>query len=141
MSNTSGDDINSFLVRGNIGRIKFSATPHGRTVVSLGVATHRFVRDIESAGVMERTEWHDVVAFDAVADSIRASSAEVGSRVEFSGYMRTREWKDAKTETTKYRHELVATQFSLVTRTQSSAAETGTAAVPEKDVGMHIPEL
>ena len=73
------------------------------------------VREPDSRRLVEKTEWHDVVAFDDLAARIR-SSVDKGSRVRVTGYMRTKKWDDKKTGQVHFKHELVALDIEVKQR-------------------------
>ena len=100
-------DVNHFEILGYVGRLRAAATPSGRDVANMSVGTHRMVREPETKRLIEKTEWHDVVAFDEVAVQVR-NSVDKGTRVRITGYMRTRSWVDKSSPTKHFKHELVA---------------------------------
>ena len=121
MSEPLESDVNQFEVVGYVGHMRVSATPSGREVANLSVGTHRMVREPDSRRLVEKTEWHDVVAFDDLAARIR-SSVDKGSRVRVTGYMRTKKWDDKKTGQVHFKHELVALDIEVKQRLTGSIA-------------------
>jgi len=121
MSEPLEPDVNQFEVVGYVGHLRVSATPSGREVANISVGTHRMVREPESRRLVEKTEWHDVVAFDDVAGRIR-SNVDKGSRVRVTGYMRTKKWDDRKTGQVHFKHELVALDVEVKLRLAESGA-------------------
>ena len=112
-TNTPGADINRFELLGFVGRLRAAATPSGREVANFSVATHRLMREPESRQLIERTEWHDVVAFDELAAQVR-QSVQKGSRIRVSGYLRTRSWIDRRTQEKQFKRELVALELAVL---------------------------
>jgi single-strand DNA-binding protein len=115
VANSHETDVNQFELVGYVGRLRASATPGGREVANLSVGTHRMVREPETKRLVEKTEWHDVVAFDELALQVR-TSVDKGTRVRVTGYMRTSKWADKKTGATHYKHELVAVTLEVPDR-------------------------
>ena len=113
--NQASSDVNLFKILGFVGRVRAAATPTGREVANFCVATHRLVREPETQRLVEHTEWHDVVAFDDLAATVR-NTIRTGTRVQVAGYMRTRRWTDRKKEITHFKHELVATDLEVTAR-------------------------
>ena len=108
MLSDSGGDINRFEIVGNVGIVKIGATPRGLPITNLSVGTHRAVLNPDTHQREERTDWHDVVLFGALASTV-AHTVATGARVYASGYMRKRSWESATSGKKAYRYELVAT--------------------------------
>ena len=119
-------DINRFELVGNVGYSRLTPTRSG-DVLAISLGTHRMTVDPVSNKSVERTDWHDVVAFGELATRI-GESIHVGDRFYASGYMRTREWVDRLTGQKSYKHELVATVLEPRARHQIGAADISPAA-------------
>ena len=87
-----GGALNQAEVVGNITRDpELRQTPNGNSVVSFGVATNYSWKD-RSGEQQERTEFHNVVAWDELAQSI-AETFKKGRKVYISGRLQTRSWE------------------------------------------------
>jgi len=66
-------------------------TPNGNSVVSFGVATNFTWKDRDGQN-QEKTEFHNVVAWDEVAQAI-AQNFKKGRKVYIQGRLQTRSWE------------------------------------------------
>jgi len=114
-------DINSFRLVGNVGLLRPATTPGGLELLTFTVATHYAAWDSHAGKCKEETEWHDVVAFSEVATSLQQHLSK-GTRVEVTGYLRTRTWEDRGSGEKHYRRELVAQDFRVIKRGLASSA-------------------
>jgi single-strand DNA-binding protein len=109
------NDINSFRLVGNVGLLRPAATPGGLELLNFTVATHYTVWDSSAGKRKEETEWHDVVAFAEIAAHMQQHLTK-GTRVEVTGYLRTRNWEDKANGLKHWRRELVAQGFRVLKR-------------------------
>ncbi len=104
--------LNKVLLIGNLGRdpeVRF--TPDGSPVATFSIATGEVWTD-KSGTRQERTEWHNIVAWNKLADLAKRYLSK-GRQVYIEGRIRTREWDDRdgnKRRTT----EIIATQMVLL---------------------------
>ncbi len=104
--------LNKVMLIGNLGRdpeIRF--TPDGSPVASFSIATGEVWTD-KNGTRQERTEWHNIVAWNRLADLAKRYLTK-GRQVYVEGRIRTREWDDRdgnKRRTT----EIIATQMVLL---------------------------
>ena len=108
-------DINMFRLVGNVGLVRPAATPGGRCIVNFTVATHYPVWNSLLKQRREETEWHDLIAFDDVAMRLK-KEIDKGVRVEVTGYLRTRHWKDKNNNLKHWRRELIVQDFQVLPR-------------------------
>jgi len=80
-------------------------TPNGNNVASFGVATNYAWKD-RSGQQQEKTEFHNVVAWDALAQSM-AQDLKKGRKVYIQGRLQTRSWETPE-GTKRYTTEVVA---------------------------------
>jgi single-strand DNA-binding protein len=113
--------LNKVMLIGNLGRdpeVRF--TPDGSPVATFSIATGETWTD-KSGTRQERTEWHNIVAWNKLADLAKRYLSK-GRQVYIEGRIRTREWDDRdgnKRRTT----EVIATQMVLLgSRPQGSDA-------------------
>lgn len=85
--------LNKVMLIGNLTRNPvLRETANGSTVATFGVATNSSWKD-SSGNVQERTEFHNVVAWNKLAE-ICAQILSVGMLVYVEGEIRTRVWED-----------------------------------------------
>ncbi len=119
--------LNKVMLIGNLGRdpeVRF--TPDGSPVATFSVATGEFWTD-KSGTRQERTEWHNIVAWNKLADLAKRYLTK-GRQVYVEGRIRTREWDDRdgnKRRTT----EIIATHMVLL-GSKPQGAEGATAPQP-----------
>lgn len=129
--------LNKIMLIGNLGRDpEIRYTPEGTPVANFSIATSENWTD-KSGTRQEHTEWHNIVAWNRLADLCQKYLAK-GRQVYIEGRVRTREWNDRdgnKRRTT----EVIATQMVLLGgRSQGTDAgiqpmETATRATSEKE--------
>lgn len=86
-------------------------TASGRRVATFSLATNRRwgTRD---GGMKERTEWHQVVAWDTLAEDV-ARRVHRGDRVFVEGRLEQRSWKD-RSGHARYATEIIAQELILL---------------------------
>ena len=105
--------VNKVILLGNLGKdpeIKY--TPSGTAVANFSIATGERYKDKEGQW-QERTEWHNIVAWDKLAEII-GQYVKKGSKLYLEGRLQTRSWDDKQTGEKKYRTEIVAQDISLL---------------------------
>lgn len=97
--------INKAILVGNVGKdpeTKF--LPSGSPVTNFSLATSDRYKD-KSGEFQERTEWHNVVAFDRLAEIVR-DYVKKGSKLYIEGRIQTRSWDDKQTGQKRYMTEI-----------------------------------
>ncbi|WP_440993273.1 single-stranded DNA-binding protein [Cysteiniphilum litorale] len=99
-----------------LGRLGANAEVHymqnGISVANLRVATNDGYKDRQTGQFIENTEWHRVVFFGKLADTI-AQYTTKGSLIYVKGRLRTNQWQDQNGQT-HYTTEVVGISFQLV---------------------------
>lgn len=112
--------VNSVILLGNVGRDPESRyTPSGTQVTSLSLATTESYKD-KSGSWQDRTEWHNLVAFDKSAEII-GKYVKKGSRLYVRGSIRTNSWEDKQSGEKKYRTEIVVNDIILLDNKQEES--------------------
>jgi single-strand DNA-binding protein len=116
--------LNKVMLIGRLGKDpEVRHTPEGTPVATFSLATSDFWVD-KSGTRQERTEWHNIVAWNKLAELSRRYLAK-GRQVYVEGRIRTREWDDRdgnKRRTT----EIIANQILFI-GARPEQAETGPA--------------
>lgn len=105
--------INKAILVGNVGKdpeIKFAA--NGNAVASFSLATSDRTKD-QAGNWVDRTEWHNIVAFQRTAEIIR-DYVKKGSKLYIEGRIQTRSWDDQSSGQKKYRTEIVVNDLVLL---------------------------
>ena len=86
--------INKVILIGNLGKDPDTRyMPSGSAVTNVTVATSESWKDKTSGEKQEKTEWHNVVFFNRLAE-IAAEYLKKGSKVYIEGSLRTRKWQE-----------------------------------------------
>src|SRR5690606_27786730 len=86
--------VNKVILIGNLGRDpEVRYMPSGSAVANITLATTEVWRDRQTGEQQERTEWHNVVFFNRLAE-IAGEYLRKGSKVYIEGSLRTRKWQD-----------------------------------------------
>ena len=87
-------DLNRASLMGRLGKDpEIRTTQSGEKVASFSIATGEQWKDKNTGEKKERTEWHNVVVFGALA-GVAEKYLSKGRRVLVEGAIRTRKWQD-----------------------------------------------
>lgn len=115
--------VNKVILLGNAG--KDPDVRHlegGVTVASFPLATTESFRDKNSGEKREQTEWHNIVMWRNLAESVEKSELKKGDRVYLEGKIRTRKWQD-KEANQRFTIEIVADTFTIINRKRDKSGE------------------
>ena len=105
--------LNRVQLIGNLGRDpEIRTTQHGKTVVTLAIATGESWKD-ERGNRVERTEWHRIVIFSEPLGQIAERYLQKGSKVYLEGKICTRKWQD-QSGADRYSTEIHLTPYNGV---------------------------
>ncbi len=105
--------INKAILVGNVGKdpeVKF--LPSGSPVANFTLATSERFKD-KSGEFQERTEWHNLVAYQRLAEIVR-DYVKKGSKLYVEGRIQTRSWDDQQSGQKRYRTEIVVNDLVLL---------------------------
>jgi single-strand DNA-binding protein len=106
------------MLIGNLGRDpEIRYTNSGSSVANYSIATTDRWTDRQGQK-QERTEWHDIVAFDRLAD-LSQNYLRKGSNVFIEGRLQTRSWENPDGQK-MYRTEVVANQIQFLDKNWSN---------------------
>ena len=86
--------VNKVILIGNLGQdpeVKYM--PNGNAVAKISVATSESWKDKNTGEQVDKTEWHNVIAFRRLAE-IMGEYLKKGSKVYIEGKLQTRKWQD-----------------------------------------------
>lgn len=110
---TMAKGINKVILIGNLGKDpEVRYMPSGGAVANVTLATSESWKDKQSGENQERTEWHNVVFFNRLAE-IAGEYLKKGSKVYVEGSLRTRKWQD-KNGQDRYTTEIVAGEMQML---------------------------
>jgi single-strand DNA-binding protein len=105
--------INKVILVGNVGKDPETRyMPNGKAVTNFSVATSDGWTDKQTGDKQERTEWHNVVLFEKLAE-IASQYLRKGSQVYIEGSLRTRKWQD-KEGKDRYTTEIVGREMQML---------------------------
>ena len=105
--------VNKVILVGNVGKdpeVKYS--PSGTPIAKFSLATNEKYKD-RSDEWQERTEWHNIVAWQRLAEII-GEYVKKGAKLYIEGKLQTSSWEDRESGITKYRTEIVARDLVLL---------------------------
>ncbi len=114
--------VNKVILIGNLGKdpeVKY--TQAGMAVAKFSLATNERYKDKEGQW-QDRTEWHNVVAFQRLAEIV-GEYLKKGGKVYIEGSLRTSSWDDKETGQKKYKTEIVANDLVLLSGRGEGAPE------------------
>jgi single-strand DNA-binding protein len=104
-------DLNRASLMGRLGADpEIRSLTNGDKVASLRIATGERWKDKQSGEKKERTEWHSVVVFGPLVNTVERFLTK-GGRVLVEGAIRTRKWQD-QSGNDRYSTEIVVSGFS-----------------------------
>src|SRR5689334_13213806 len=130
--------VNKVILIGNLGKDpEIRTTPQGTTLARFSVATTTAWKDASGAK-QERTEWHDIVAWEKLAQ-ICGEYLVKGKQVYVEGSLQTRSWEDQNGQK-RYKTEVKASNVVMLGRREEGARSSGAGArevadAPEAPVG------
>lgn len=105
--------VNKVILVGNVGQdpeVKY--TPSGIPVAKFSLATNERFKD-RSGEWLDRTEWHNVVAWQRLAEII-GEHVKKGSKLYIEGKLETSSWDDRQSGGKRYRTEVIARDIVLL---------------------------
>ena len=110
--------LNKVMLIGNLGKDpEIRYTQSGSAVATFSLATTDRWTDRQGER-QEKTEWHDIVAFDKLAD-LAQSYLNKGKSVYIEGRLQTRNWEDQNGQK-RYRTEIVVNSLQFLEPRSSS---------------------
>jgi len=105
--------INKVILIGNLGKDpEVRYMPSGGAVVNITMATSDSWKDKTTGEARDRTEWHNVVFFNKLAEIV-GQYLKKGSKVYVEGSLRTRKWQDKEGQD-RYTTEIVANDMQML---------------------------
>jgi single-strand DNA-binding protein len=105
--------INKVILVGNLGKDPETRyMPSGKAVTNFSIATSESWTDRQTGDKQERTEWHNIVIYDRLAE-IAAEYLRKGSQVYIEGSLKTRKWQD-KEGKDRYTTEIIARDMQML---------------------------
>ena len=120
--------VNKVILVGRLGQNpEVRYTPSGAAVANFSVATNESWTD-KSGQKQERTEWHDIVAWEKLAQ-ICGEYLHKGKMVYVEGSLQTRSWEDQNGQK-RYKTEVKANNVVMLSPRQDGARSASQASSP-----------
>lgn len=132
--------LNKAMLIGNLGKDpEAKSLDNGKTVCNFSIATSETWKDKNSGEKKEKTEWHNIVAFDKLGD-VCATYLKKGTKIYIEGKIQTRKWTD-KNGVDRYTTEIIASEMKMLSSKQEKSEEPAKyeKSVPETDINDDIP--
>lgn len=105
--------VNKVILIGNLGKDPETRyLPSGGAVANVTIATSESWKDKTSGEANERTEWHNVVFYQKLAEIV-AQYLKKGAQVYVEGSIHTRKWQD-KDGHDRYTTEIIADEMQML---------------------------
>jgi single-strand DNA-binding protein len=105
--------VNKVILVGNLGKDpEVRYMPNGGAVANVTLATSEQWKDKQSGEMQERTEWHNVVFYERLAEIV-GEYLKKGAQVYVEGSIRTRKWQD-KEGKDRYTTEIIARDMQML---------------------------
>lgn len=104
--------VNKAIILGNLGKDPESKELQNGCVTSFPVATSESWKDKQTGQKQERTEWHNIVCYNKLAEIAR-DYLRKGSKVYIEGQIKTEKWTD-KNGMERYTTKIVARDFRML---------------------------
>ena len=105
--------VNKVILIGNLGRDpEVRYMPSGNAVANVTLATTDAWKDKQSGEKQERTEWHNIVFYNRLAEIV-GEYLKKGSQVYVEGRLQTRKWQD-KSGNDRYTTEIIASEMQML---------------------------
>ena len=105
--------VNKVILVGNVGKdpeVKYA--PSGVALAKFSLATNERFKD-KSGEWQDRTEWHNVVAWQRLAEII-GEYVHKGDKLYIEGKLQTSSWEDRQSGEKRFRTEIVARDIVLL---------------------------
>lgn len=103
--------LNKVSLIGHVGKDpNIHDTQDGKTLASFSLATSESWIDKNTNEKIEKTEWHNIVAFDKNIVKLVSKYLKKGSKLYIEGALKTRKWVD-KSNNERYTTEVVLQQY------------------------------
>lgn len=105
--------LNKVMLIGRLGKDpEIRYMPNGKAVANFSMATSETWKDKQTGERQEKTEWHNIVMFDRVAE-IAGEYMRKGGQYYIEGKLQTRKWSD-KEGRDRWTTEIVANSLQLL---------------------------
>jgi single-strand DNA-binding protein len=106
--------VNKAILVGNLGKDpEIRYLPSGKAVANFSIATSETWKDKTTGEKKEKSEWHNIVIFDKLAE-ICGQYLKKGSSVYIEGKITTEKYQDKTTGADKYATKIIANEMRML---------------------------
>jgi single-strand DNA-binding protein len=119
--------LNKVLLMGNLGKdAEVRLTQNNKKRVSFSLATTRRFRNPNTGEMQDDTAWHNVVAWDRLAERIEKLGIKKGTPLFVEGRVSYRQWNDPQTGQKHNVTEILMDNFEFLAPKQNYAGSSET---------------
>jgi single-strand DNA-binding protein len=122
--------VNKVIIVGNLGNDPEQKTAGNAAITNISVATSENWKDKNTGEQQERTEWHNIVFFNRLAE-VAGQYLQKGSKVYVEGKLRTRKWQDKETGQDRYKTEIVGDNMQMLDSKSDGGGNTQSRSAPK----------
>lgn len=127
--------VNKAILIGNVGKDPdFKMLPSGSPVANFTLATSERFKDKTTGEWQDRTEWHNLTAYQRLAELVR-DYVKKGTKLYVEGRLQTRSWDDQASGQKRYRTDIVINDLVLLSgrgETDSSYSHSNTTSFDQR---------
>ncbi|MDR1830097.1 MAG: single-stranded DNA-binding protein [Candidatus Fibromonas sp.] len=118
--------LNKVMLMGNLGKdAEVRLTQNNKKRVSFSLATTRRFRNPNTGEMQDDTAWHNVVAWDKLAERIEKLGIKKGTPLFVEGRVSYRQWNDPQTGQKHNVTEILMDNFEFLAPRHNYASEGG----------------
>ena len=111
---------------GNLGKdAEVRMTPSGKKKVSFSLATTQRYKDSATGEMRDKTDWHNIVAWNRAADRIEQVGLRKGTPLYVEGRIAYRSWDDPQSGQKRYITEIELDEFQFLAPRNAGGAPAG----------------
>ena len=118
--------LNKVMLIGCLGKDpEIRTTPGGAKKAAFSMATSEKFKDKNTGEYRDKTEWHNIVVWNQLADVVEKLGLRKGISVFVEGKITQRSWDDQQSGQKRYATEIVAERLQVLTPREKSSGSNG----------------
>jgi single-strand DNA-binding protein len=118
--------LNKVMLMGNLGKdAEVRITQNNKKKVSFTFATTRRFRNPNTGETQDDTAWHNIVAWDKLAERLEKLGIKKGTSLYIEGRVSYRQWQDTQTGQKHYLTEILMDNFEFLVPKSSYHSDNG----------------
>lgn len=116
--------LNKVMLMGNLGKdAEVRMTPSGKKKVSFSLATTQRFKDAATGEMRDKTDWHNIVAWNRAADRLEQVGLRKGTPLYVEGRISYRSWDDPQSGQKRYMTEIELDEFQFLAPRSSGGGD------------------